>query len=227
MPDKLEIIAQADAPESERVNRHWRSNVRGLAEVAIVFALIMAAVWTPQGQWNSLFIISAAACVIAFAVAGPWSSRHMGLTRPWAGAAQILLVGLVLCLLIVAAGLLFRSAGPPYAIPWNRAWQYAIWAMVQEFILQSIFFVRLEATCGSRTAVLFATGLYAIAHLPSPLLTFLSFCGGLVFCELFRRWRNIFALGVIHAALGLAIAGSLPDKWLHHMRVGIGYLTTR
>jgi len=41
---------------------------------------------------------------------------------------------------------------------------------------------------------------------------------------MFRRYRNIFPLGLVHAALGLTIAASLPDHWLHHMRVGIGYL---
>ena len=34
----------------------------------------------------------------------------------------------------------------------------------------------------------------------------------------------LFPLGVVHAALGLTIAASLPDSLLHHMRVGIGYL---
>jgi hypothetical protein len=53
----------------------------------------------------------------------------------------------------------------------------------------------------------------------------LSFLGGLVFCELFRRYRNIYLLGIVHAALGLTVAARLPDNLLHHMRVGIGFLT--
>jgi membrane protease YdiL (CAAX protease family) len=118
-----------------------------------------------------------------------------------------------------------RFAGAGYAVPWNRSWQYAIWALIQEFILQSIFFVRFESLMGSRRAMLATASLYAIAHIPSPLLTLLSFAGGIVFCQLFRRFRNLYPIGIIHAALGLTIASSLPDKWLHHMRVGIGYLT--
>jgi hypothetical protein len=46
-----------------------------------------------------------------------------------------------------------------------------------------------------------------------------------LFCEMFRRYRNIFPLGLVHAVLGLTIAASLPDSLLHHMRVGLGYLT--
>jgi membrane protease YdiL (CAAX protease family) len=103
--------------------------------------------------------------------------------------------------------------------------QYVIWSLAQEFILQSVFFLRLEAVFGSRKAVVAAAFLFALAHIPNPILTILSFWGGLLFCESFRRWRNLFPLGIVHAALGLTIAASLPDKWLHHMRVGIGYLT--
>jgi membrane protease YdiL (CAAX protease family) len=96
----------------------------------------------------------------------------------------------------------------------------------QEFILQCIFFVRLESIFGARRAVIISAGLFSLAHLPSPVLTLLSFLGGIVFAELFHRFRNLYPLGVIHGALGLTIAASMPDKWLHHMRVGLGYLTS-
>jgi membrane protease YdiL (CAAX protease family) len=82
----------------------------------------------------------------------------------------------------------------------------------------------LESLLGSRRAVLAAAGLFAVAHIPSPLLTLLSLLGGILFCELFRRFRNLYPLGLIHGALGLTIAASLPDRWLHHMRVGLGFL---
>ena len=66
--------------------------------------------------------------------------------------------------------------------------------------------------------------LFAATHVPSPLLTLLSFGGGLLFCEMFRRYRSIYPLGIVHAMLGLTIAMIMPDSLLHHMRVGIGYL---
>jgi hypothetical protein len=198
---------------------------RDLVEIALVFAFILVAVWTPQGPANSFFSIVAAACVVAFAIAGRWGAREMGLRRPFSGALDMLLAGALLCGVIAAIGIALRSAGAGYSVPWSRSWQYALWALQQEFILQSVFFLRLESVLGSRRAVWAAASLYAVVHVPSPLLTLLSFFGGLLFCELFRRWRNLYPLGIIHAALGLTIAASLPDKWLHHMRVGIGYLT--
>ena len=171
------------------------------------------------------FSIAAAACVVAFAITAKWTASEMGLTRPLAGVVSILISGALLCAGIALAGVALRFAGAGNPLPWGRSWQYAIWALAQEFILQSIFFLRLETILGPKRAVMAAASLFAFVHLPSPLLTFLAFCGGVVFCELFRRWRNLYPVGIIHAALGLTIAASLPDHWLHHMRVGIGYLT--
>jgi len=126
---------------------------------------------------------------------------------------------------LVVLGSALKMFGPAHPVPWNKAWQYALWALVQEFILQSFFFVRLESLLGGRRAVWAAALLFSATHIPSPLLTLLSFGGGLLFCEMFRRYRNIVPLGLVHAALGLTIAATLPDSLLHHMRVGVGYLS--
>jgi membrane protease YdiL (CAAX protease family) len=195
-----------------------------LLETALVFTLIMIAVWTPQGRFTNAVNVAAAIAVVAVSLRGRYTAREIGLERPTSGAFVVFLAGALIALVVAAAGVFTRSLGPPQLFPWHKAWQYAIWALVQEFILQSVFYVRLESVFGSRRAVLFAALLFSLAHIPSPLLTVLSFLGGLVFCELFRRYRNIYPLGLIHAALGLTIAASLPDNFLHHMRVGIGYL---
>lgn len=229
MHEKLELISPTESAEFQSLRSNSApaatSHKRDLLEIALVFALIMLAVWTPQGLINSIFSITAAACVVAFAIAGRWEALEMGLTRPLAGALNILLMGALMCATIAAIGTALRFAGAGYPLPWNRSWQYGLWALQQEFILQSIFFLRLESVVGSRRAIWAAATLYAVAHIPSPLLTTLSLLGGLLFCECFRRWRNLYPLGIIHGVLGLTIAASLPDKWLHHMRVGIGYLT--
>jgi hypothetical protein len=41
---------------------------------------------------------------------------------------------------------------------------------------------------------------------------------------MFRRYRSIYPIGIVHGVLGLTIALTMPDSLLHHMRVGIGYL---
>ena len=198
--------------------------VRNLVEVALVYGLILVAVWTPQGRPNSTVTLAAALVTVVLALCSHYPAQELGLTRPLSGATVMLALGALLVVIIAATGAFTRILGPPQPLPWNRAWQYAIWALVQQFILQSFIYVRLESVLGSRWAVLAASFLFASAHLPSPLLTILGFLGALFFCEMFRRYRNIFPLGLVHAALGLTIAASLPDHVLHHMRVGIGYL---
>jgi hypothetical protein len=227
MPEKSEIIAERQAPEEASSMPLPISKWRSLLEIALVLGLILLAVWTPPGRLNSLLTMGAALSVVVIAVAGRWDAHQMGLGQPLAGAGAIVLAGSALCAVIAAVGLALRFAGSSYPIPLDRSWQYAIWALVQEFILQSIFFLRFESIVGSRRAGVLSASLYAVAHIPSPVLTVLSFLGGLFFCEFFRRWRNLYPIGLIHAALGLTIAASLPDHWLHHMRVGIGYLATR
>ena len=203
------------------------SSFSGLRHVGLVFALIIIAVWTPPGHINAFVSLLAAFCIVWFTVRSQYSVRELGLARPLSGVTSILAVGALMIAAIVGAGWLMHNLGPPQPVPWRRAWQYAIWSLQQEFILQSFFFVRLESVIGGRRAAVRAALLFSIAHVPSPALTVLSFIGGLIFCELFRRYRNLFPLGVIHAALGLTIAASLPDSLLHHMRVGLGYLLYR
>jgi membrane protease YdiL (CAAX protease family) len=195
-----------------------------LFQVGLVFALIMIAVWTPQGRANTVVSLSAAFFILWFTLRGRYSIRELGLARPGSGAFVMFVSGAAMVGTIALAGLAIHGFGPPQPVPWRRAWQYAIWALQQEFILQSFFYVRLESLLGSRRALWAAAFLFGVPHLPSPVLTLLSFVGGWLFCELFRRYRNIFPLGVVHAMLGLTIAASLPDSLLHHMRVGLGYI---
>jgi membrane protease YdiL (CAAX protease family) len=196
-----------------------------IGQIGLVFALIMIAVWTPPGRANTSCSLLAALCVVWFTARGRYSWRELGLARPQSGALVMLGGGTFMVLAIAVAGWLIPDLGPAQPVPWERAWKYALWALEQEFILQSFFYVRLESLLGSRHAVWGAALLFCAAHLPSPVLTLMNLVGGLLFCDVFRRYRNIFPLGLVHGALGLTIAASLPDHWLHHMRVGLGYLT--
>jgi membrane protease YdiL (CAAX protease family) len=200
----------------------------GLAfQVGLVFALIMVAVWTPPGRVNAVSNLLAGLCILWFTVRSRYSVRQLGLARPGSGAVVTVMCGAFLMVAIVVIGSAIHNLGPVQRVPWERIWKYALWALEQQFILQSFFYVRMESLLGSRRAVWGAALLFCLAHFPSPGLTLMSFIGGLLFCEMFRRYRNIFPLGLVHAALGLTIAASLPDRLLHHMRVGIGYLLYR
>jgi Type II CAAX prenyl endopeptidase Rce1-like len=165
--------------------------------------------------------------LLTLTAAAGHSMKELGLQAPRARAGLSILLSGVLATGMVLGVAALLGEKPPVNGDWPPArdlWQYSIWAMVQEFILQSFFYVRLESVLGSESAVIAAALLFSLAHLPNPVLTVATLVGGLFFCEMFRRTRSIFPLGIIHAALGLALAETIPDHWMHHMRVGIGYL---
>jgi membrane protease YdiL (CAAX protease family) len=195
-------------------------------QVALGYLLVLVTLWTESPHHRTLWMGAVSAFVLIFTLGSGYSKRELGLEAPsWSGALRIFIIGLSAAAAIAAtAKLLGQSvpANPNWPSP-RDARQYAIWAMVQQFILQSFFYVRLETVLGSKPAVPATTLLFASAHLPNPILTVSTLLGGLFFCEMFRRYRSIYPLGIVHAALGLSLAATLPDSLIHHLRVGIGY----
>ncbi len=195
-------------------------------QIAFAYGLLEAALWTSPGRLDLIWMILTATFILLTAFRGPYSAREMGVTLP-SGKATVWIVGAGLILAATLwsfAALTGADAAPTHAMPLRTTWQYAVWAFVQQFMLQSFFFVRLESLLGSQRAVLATTVLFAAAHIPNPILTVGTVLAGFFFCEMFRRYRNIFPLGVVHVILGLAMAASVSDALLHHMRVGIGFV---
>ena len=199
------------------------------SQIALGYGLLEAALWTHQGRLDLAWMILTAGFIFFMAFHGPYSVRQMGLTPPSRAAiGWILVLGLILATTVwLLAALTGADSAPTHAMPLRTTWQYVIWAFLQQFMLQSFFFLRLETLLGSKRAVLATTVLFATAHLPNPILTVGSSFAGLFFCEMFRRYRNIFPLGLVHVILGLTMAASVSDALLHQLRVGIGYLQFR
>jgi membrane protease YdiL (CAAX protease family) len=198
-------------------------------QIALAYALLELSLWTRPGRLDLVWMLAAALCISVLALSGRYTPKEMGLGLPPAkGTAWILLSAVVLAAMIpILSALLGTNSGPTHTLPFHTAWRYAIWSLLQQFILQSFFFLRLETLLGPEWAVPLTAAMFAAAHIPSPVLMILGFFGGLFFCEMFRRYRNIFPLGLAHALFGLTIAASFSDRLLHHMRVGIGYLMFR
>ena len=195
-------------------------------QIAFAYGLLEAALWTSPGRLDLIWMILTATFILLTAFRGPYSAREMGVTLP-SGKATVWIVGAGLILAATLwsfAALTGADAAPTHAMPLRTTWQYAVWAFLQQFMLQSFFFVRLESLLGSRRAVLATTILFSAAHIPNPILTVGTVLAGFFFCEMFRHYRNIFPLGVVHVILGLAMAASVSDTLLHHMRVGIGFV---
>jgi membrane protease YdiL (CAAX protease family) len=204
-------------------------SLSGWAEVFIVFALLEAVFWTPRSRFHSFLIVSLVVSVTWFALRGH-SREELGLVWPSRrGVAWILAVGCTVAVAIPTVARLMGQAIPanPDWPKFQNLWPYVIWAFAQQFLLLSFFYVRTESLVGTRSAMWASTILFTLAHLPNATLTALTLVGALFFTEMFRRYRSIYPLGIVHALLGVAIAYSFPNRLMHHMRVGLSFWQLR
>jgi CAAX prenyl protease-like protein len=194
-------------------------------EILLVFVLLELVLWTPRNWLHTVLITSMVASVLYLGFRGR-SRGELGFVWPSrSGTGLILGFG---C--IVAVGILVGARLTGYSLPANpdwpklrNIWPYVIWAIGQQFLLQSFFYLRFEALLGGRLAVLASTGLFVVVHLPNFPLTGMTLLGGLFFTELFRIYRSLYPLAIVHALMGIAIAYSFPDSLMHHMRVGLSF----
>lgn len=215
-----------------------RSKRRALAEIAIAYGLILLVIWTPRPlqRWLWLVAVGALASMTCLSITPRWRGelRAMGLRREnflrslWIVGAALALAGIA-----VAVAIHFRTLqlpGPPATdpgiIPFIMTyWGYAIWTFVQQFLLQGFFLLRLlRLLPGPRTSAFAAAGLFALAHLPNPILAPATLIWGFASCMLFLRYRNLYPLAMAHAIFGITIAIAVPGPVVRNMRVGLGYL---
>jgi membrane protease YdiL (CAAX protease family) len=205
-----------------------RGKRRDLVELAIAYGLILLVVWTPR-PWQSLLWWDAAAAVAIILLIRFDGLEAMGLR--WANLLGSLWVAgaalLAAATAVFAACRLHTLRLPASPILFiGRYWAYALWAFAQQFLLQCFFLTRLVRLLPSaRSAALAAAVLFALAHLPNPILTSVTLFWGFAACLLFLRYRNLYPLALAHAILGIAIAITVPGPVDHNMRVGLGYLT--
>jgi hypothetical protein len=132
------------------------------------------------------------------------------------------------CALTIASVLIAKKVGtlhPLYKGDFKHIAGYLLWTCYQQFLLQDYFMPRLlRILPGEASAITLAGVLFALAHLPNLALTAATLLWGVVSCALFRRYRNIYGLGLAQGLLGLAFAICVPDALHHHLRVGLGYL---
>jgi membrane protease YdiL (CAAX protease family) len=232
MPLRSKIFLEPRAFDDRRRQPRLRSSsvpapTAALIELAVAYALIEAAEWT-ENATKLVFSLIAAAWIVFCVLRRKPSIRDLGLGVPtlrslWATVGSAASLGAI----VLVGGWLAGTWDPrhPTWPPLQNPDLYAIWALLQQFMLQIFFYVRLESVLrSSGRAVLATAALFAIAHIPNPFLIVGTFAGGLFFCEFFRRYRNLYPLAAAHALLGFALAESLSMVLMRHMRVGIGYI---
>ncbi len=196
-------------------------------EITIAYAALEVALWTERGDQQVASLV-AAGVIVGLTFLSRRQAPELGLEFPaLPRSLWPMLIGAVAAFAIVLVALAAGSLHVLYGTraPMLHALLYFVWALVQQFILQSFFYVRVEAALGNTgRAVVVTALLFCAAHVPNPVLVPATFAGALFFCGFFRKYRTIYPLAVAHGMLGLALAVSVPDFVMRHMRVGIAYL---
>lgn len=209
------------------VTHHTRR--RDLVELCVGYGLILLVIWAPKWQralyWAPVVWISVVS----------WLSFHsmkvMGLrTANLLRSLWIVLVAVSMAAVavVIAARLGTLHAPATPLLFFERYVGYSIWSFVQQFLLLDFFLWRLLRLMPNALSAAFAAALiFAVAHLPNPILTPATLVWGFVACLLFLRYRNLYPLALSHAIFGICIAITVPGPVSHNMRVGLGYLTYR
>ncbi len=203
----------------------YSGRTRDLVELILGYGLIVGIIWTPDSLQR---ILSPVALVLTLAVvlAQRKSRDELGVgQRGLVDSLWIFPAAIALSAVSIFVAAKLGTLHPLYKGDFKHVAGYVLWTIYQQFLLQDYFMDRLLRLVSSESvAVTLAGTLFAAAHLPNLVLTGATLVWGIASCALFRRYRNLWALGLAQGALGLCFAVCVPDVLHHHLRVGLGYV---
>jgi membrane protease YdiL (CAAX protease family) len=207
-----------------------RGRFAAVLEVTALTALVLSYIWGWQGAFPGsawlLIVLYFGIGIVGHLRRGE-SVRQIGFRLDnWQAALRgaLIAVGIASFLFLALGATLDTWHFPSFtrtmaALPWMVTWGTA-----QQYGLVCILYRRLlEILQGPRAATLGAALLFAIFHMPNPLLLTVTLAAGLVSCTLYRRAPNVLVLGIAHAAVSFVVSGALPLSMTHRMHVGPGY----
>lgn len=198
-----------------------------LCELLVGYGLILAVIWTPRHEQAALYW-SAFAWIAVTVWLRRNQTRPIGLGLHGLGRSfWIIPAAIVLFLMVIGIADLVHSLHDLYGpLPMvEHVGEYALWALMQQFILEVYVLLRLLRLGLRRApAIAVASLMFAAAHIPNPVLVPAALVWAVICCWLYLRYRNLYPIAVAHALLGLCIAVCVPNSINHHMRVGEGYL---
>jgi membrane protease YdiL (CAAX protease family) len=131
---------------------------------------------------------------------------------------------LLIALPLLAAGVLLRTIRQiGFGDAFLDAAVYLPWAFAQQYALNGYFLNRFDAVVSARAASLLAALLFSLAHAPNLFLMLITLPLGWCATLFYRRSRNLYLVGMAHAAVGLLLFLVVPDTLSRHMRVGPGW----
>jgi membrane protease YdiL (CAAX protease family) len=159
---------------------------------------------------KTVFIIVAASTWLGY-VLWRWR-RDRGVLHTWglrrdnlaaaARAALLITVPLVIC--GTAYGFTTRHFPPPRGF-WLILLLYPAWGIAQQFLLNAMLARNLSTLLPAWAVVLVSAVLFAAAHAPDLPVVALTLPAGALWVLMYRRWPNLWALGIAHGIIGTVV----------------------
>src|SRR5262245_31685365 len=199
--------------------------------VSIVFAGILLYIWRLQYVFPDFALFLLGFLVLTFFIHRD-SFQRLGFGSHGLAASMKLLIGPTL---ILAGSLLTVGfvAGVFDNWTWSpdkatSAFKYFSWCLFQQFGLQSFFPNRLLTIFPRANHAAWASAaVFAVFHIPNPVLMPVTFFGGYILTRVFIAHRNLIPLALSQAVVGMALSFVMPSAWHHGLRVGPGYYRYR
>ncbi len=192
----------------------------GLIEALLFTGGVLAYLWLRGSAWAVAIPAALAATTLAWRRrAETWCTlgldprqfgRSLAAWRYWYAAA--------------AAGLI--AAGGARILTPHMLRQEALylgWCAVQQLLYQSMVCKPLRRLAHPGRACWIAAALFALVHLPNPVLVPATFAWGVVSCHMFRRLPSVLGLALLQSLLSSLLYWLTPWDWHRGFRVGIGY----
>jgi hypothetical protein len=191
-------------------------------EPVSVYFLIMAYIWDLRSAHHDAWVPIFAWMILSHGLHGENTERlGFEVRRLRACFVEFAPSVAFVVLALLAGGFLFRSIRPVHFHWFLSAWgAYLPWGLFQQYVMNGYFLNRIEGVFPHGKAPLLVALLFTGAHLPNWFLMGVAFFTGYCCALIYRKYKNLYFLGLAHATIGALLILVVPDSISHHMTVG-------